>query len=192
MLCPLWLWTALSATADAKDIDASLTTRPLRAAGPAADLLYEHKASDTLGVYGRTTLGRDLPLPLRLVAARAGAGGDGDQVYVYAAGVGVNRYFRGFDRGWYVGGDMEYAYRTYGLDRAHTDNDPGGRSQTLSAAPHLGYKIVGGRGFTVASDVAVGYRVVFGREGHATRDVDEAPAGSGLGGGLSLRVGWSF
>jgi len=64
--------------------------------------------------------------------------------------------------------------------------------RAVRAAPHLGYKIVGGRGFTVASDVAVGYRVVFGREGHATRDVDEAPAGSGLGGGLSLRVGWSF
>jgi len=190
MLALPTLLLAVLPQANAADVERSITTRPTRLIWPAVDLRYEQKMGDKLSLFGETTLGRYNPLLVRIVSGLADAGGAEFKMNTYGVGAGTNYYFKSFDRGWYGGGSLGYDYGTYELSSSGESAE--GKYQTLTVAPHIGYKRVTEAGFTFAWELGAGYGIVFGNEATSGNTTAESPASSGLAWTGGLFLGWSF
>jgi len=136
------------------------------------------------------TAGRYNPLLVRFVDMVLEDNGVQFQINTYGGGAGANYYFKGFDRGWYCGGLLEYGFSTYSVK---VDGDGvEGRLQTVLLTPNVGYKYIGATGFTFGWELGVGYQGTFGNKVTVGSATAEAPADSGLRVTSSLFLGWSF
>ena len=190
MLALTTLLLAVLPQANAADVERSITTRPTRLIWPAVDLRYEQKMGDKLSLFGETTLGRYNPLGVRILSAIASTAGVEYQSNTYRGAAGANYYFKDFDRGWYGGGSLGYDFTTYELGASGESAE--GKYQTLTVAPHIGYKRVTDAGFTFAWELGAGYGLAFGNEVTSGNTTAESPAKSGVAFTGGLFLGWSF
>jgi len=182
--------TVLAASAgSAPEVEQSIITRPTRLLWPAFDLRYERVMNGNWSLFGETTLGPYNPLIQRLKVAFAELGGAEFKIQSYGGTVGANSYFKGFERGWYVGSSLGYDFAKYQL--AYSGGSQEGNYQILSLAPHGGYKVVTDLGFTFVWELGGGYGFVLANN----TDTDSqrvAPAASGAIWTGGLFLGWSF
>jgi hypothetical protein len=160
------------------DHERTLSVAAVRLTNPMVLLDYEQALSDKTSFSVGAGYGRYNNLLLRLLND---IGGDFDvalRIRQLSANGSYNYYFKGFNRGWYTGGTLEYDHympRVEGLDGVADDIE--GSYSTLKVGPHIGYKIATQKGFTFSWDTGLAYQ--FGDLG-----------GLALVGNLNL--GWSF
>ena len=177
------------------DHERALSVAALRLTSPMLLLDYEQALSDKTSFSVGAGYGRYNSLWLRFLNSLADDYGAALRIRQVAATGSYNYYFKGFNRGWYTGGTLEYDLftpRSEGEDASYSV----GSFSNLSVGPHIGYKIATEKGFTFSWDVGVAYQAGFGNVDAQDLLLGIAPgiatsrlAFVGVG---SLNVGWSF
>ena len=162
------------------DHERAITVAPVQLTNPMLLLDYEQALSDKTSFSVGAGYGRYNSLWLRLLNDFGEVVGVSVRIQQLSAHGSYNYYFKGFNRGWYTGGTLEYGRYTSRVegDDALVESSVDTYSN-LKAAPHIGYKIATEKGFTFAWDTGLGYQVGFGEA-------------NGLALVGSLNLGWSF
>jgi len=158
----------------------SVTLRPVAALGGRADLQVEARFSKNLSFVGHGVKGTTAEVT---TSTQNMQGEVSEHVQIPAervgAGVGVKYSFRNFNRGAFVGFDVDVNEDTHGKY---------GTSRIMRAIPRVGWKLTGDRGLTFCADLGVGYRKVTADSKAVEQMVIPGPVGVRVG----SRLGWSF
>ena len=177
------------------DHERTLSVAAIRLTNPMVQLDYEQALSDKTSFSVGAGYGRYNSLWLRLVNGLADNFDVALRIPQVSATGAYTYYFKGFNRGWYTGGTLEYDRYTPRVEAADEEADTGLRSfSNLTVGPHIGYKIATKKGFTFSWDTGGGYQFGFGDA--ATQDflfyTTPRIASSRFALLGSLNLGWSF
>jgi hypothetical protein len=177
------------------DHERTITVAALRLTNPMVQLDYEQALSDKTSFSVGAGYGRYNSLWLRLVNSLASDADVALRIPQVSATGAYTYYFKGFNRGWYTGGTLEYDRYTPRVEAGDEEADTGLRSfSNLTVGPHIGYKIATKKGFTFSWDTGGGYQFGFGDA--ATQDflfyTTPRIASSRFALLGSLNLGWSF
>jgi len=197
MLSTLALAAALAAPAQATEIEHTALLNPFAVFWPAVDGRYETKLADNQGAYGMVTAGKYNPLLLRLLNTLLTAASD-DQVSidanVYGVGGGYNYYFKGYENGWYAGGNGRFSRTAVTLELGNSSSTIA--ANALSLVPVVGNKRTWKSGFTMQSEIGYGYTMILGGVKTTGDDISTDASTSGTEGGtglsLSFLLGYSY
>lgn len=180
----------------------SVTVQPIALVMGFASLQTDFRMTEQLSIAGHGFAGQ--VLELRQMRTESDGARNARELVARSAGAGLGlKYARqNFDRGLFVGLDVDVSLdhfqstrqtlqlidTGYGLEARYADAEETRYAMTVRTIPRVGWKYTGKKGLTFCTDFGLGYRHVLDHDSEEDRSLVGAPLAVRTG----TRVGWSF